>query len=30
MKENIIATKTFDFALSIVNLFVILKKKMNL
>ncbi len=27
MKENIIATKTFDFALSIVNLFVELKKE---
>lgn len=27
MKENIIATKTFDFALSIVNLFVQLKKE---
>jgi four helix bundle protein len=26
-KENIIATKTFDFALSIVNLFVQLKKE---
>ncbi len=27
MKENIIATKTFDFALSIVNLFIELKKE---
>ncbi|MBC7641241.1 MAG: four helix bundle protein [Flavobacterium sp.] len=27
MKENIIATKTFDFALCIVNLFVQLKKE---
>ena len=27
MKENIIVTKTFDFALSIVNLFVQLKKE---
>ena len=27
MKENIIATKTFDFALSVVNLFVQLKKE---
>ena len=27
MKENIIATKTFDFSLSIVNLFVQLKKE---
>jgi four helix bundle protein len=27
MKENIIATKTFDFALSIVNLFIQLKKE---
>lgn len=27
MKENIIATKTFDFALSIVNLFISLKKE---
>ena len=27
MKENIIATKTFDFALSIVNLFILLKKE---
>lgn len=27
MKENIIATKTFDFALSIINLFVQLKKE---
>lgn len=27
MKENIIASKTFDFALSIVNLFVSLKKE---
>ncbi len=26
MKENIIATKTFDFALSIVGLFIELKK----
>lgn len=27
MKENIIATKTFDFALSIINLFIELKKE---
>ncbi len=27
MKENIIASKTFDFALSIVNLFTQLKKE---
>ncbi len=27
MKENIIAIKSFDFALSIVNLFVLLKKE---
>ena len=27
MKENIIVTKTFDFALSVVNLFVQLKKE---
>ena len=27
MKENVIVTKTFDFALSIVNLFVQLKKE---
>ena len=27
MKENIIVTKTFDFALSIVNLFIELKKE---
>jgi hypothetical protein len=27
MKENIIATKTFDFALSIVALFIELKKE---
>ena len=27
MKDNIIATKTFDFALSIVNLFILLKKE---
>ena len=27
MKENITATKTFDFALSVVNLFVQLKKE---
>ena len=27
MKKNIIATKTFDFALSIINLFVLLKKE---
>ena len=27
MKENLIATKTFDFALSIVNLFIHLKKE---
>jgi four helix bundle protein len=27
MKENIIATKTFSFALSIVNLFISLKKE---
>jgi four helix bundle protein len=27
MRENIIATKTFDFALSIINLFVQLKKE---
>ncbi len=27
MKENIIATKSFDFALSIINLFVKLKKE---
>lgn len=27
MKENIIATKTFDFALSIINLFIQLKKE---
>ena len=27
MKENIIATKTFDFALSIVTLFISLKKE---
>ncbi|EIA07881.1 four helix bundle protein [Flavobacterium frigoris] len=27
MKENIIATKTFDFALIIVNLFISLKKE---
>jgi four helix bundle protein len=27
MRENIIATKTFDFALSVVNLFVQLKKE---
>ena len=27
MKENIIATKTFDFALSIVDLFIELKKE---
>ena len=27
MKENIIVTKTFDFALSVVNLFIELKKE---
>ena len=27
MKENIIAIKTFDFALSILNLFILLKKE---
>lgn len=27
MKENIIATKTFEYALSIVNLFILLKKE---
>ena len=27
MKENIIATKTFDFALSVINLYVQLKKE---
>ena len=27
MKENIIATKTFDFSLSIINLFIELKKE---
>ena len=27
MKENIIATKSFDFALSILNLFILLKKE---
>ena len=30
MKENVIVTKTFDFALSIVNLFVQLKKENEL
>jgi hypothetical protein len=27
MKENIIVTKTFDFALTVVNLFIELKKE---
>ena len=27
MKDNIIATKSFDFALTIVNLFIELKKE---
>ena len=30
MKENIIATKTFDFSLSIINLFIELKKENEL
>ncbi len=30
MKNNLIADKTFDFALNIIDLYINLKKKMNL